>query len=209
MELAQKEGPAPAVFTAELDTTTPGGAPGKILVEIHRDWAPLGADRFYQLIKSNFFKDARAFRVVPNFVVQWGISGNPVVQQAYRGSAANIRDDPVKQSNSEGTLSFATSGPNTRSTQLFINLSDNANLDGMGFAPIGKVVGGMDVVKNMYSGYGESPDQSRIQTEGNKYLQSSYPKLTSFASTSIVGGAASGAQVQPAPMSQPQQWHAH
>merc|ERR1719183_1419507 len=139
-QLASIEGQAPAVFTAELNMAN--GPTGKIVVEMHRDWAPRGADRFYQLIKSGFFNNARVFRVVPNFVVQFGINGDPAIQQQYRGAAANLLDDPVKPglSNKKGTVTFATAGPNTRTTQLFINTGDNYNLDSMGFAPIGKVV---------------------------------------------------------------------
>jgi len=116
-----------------------GGATGKITIEVHKDWAPKGADRFFQLVQSGFFKDAGVFRVVPNFVVQFGINADSKIQKNYRGAAANIQDDPVKQSNKAGTIVFATSGPNTRTTQLFINLNDNKNLDAMGFSPFGKV----------------------------------------------------------------------
>jgi len=186
-QMAQTEGAAPAVFVAEMATGSPSGS---VTIEVHRDWAPRGADRFYQLIKSGFFNNARVFRVVPGFVVQWGINGDPAVQKMYRGGSANIMDDPVKQSNKRGTVSFATSGPNTRSTQLFINLNDNANLDGMGFAPIGKVVKGMDQVAKMYSGYGETPDQGAIQMQGNAYLQKNFPQLTYFSATRIVSQGA-------------------
>merc|ERR1712216_996718 len=190
LKLAEIEGQAPPVFTAELNMDSPAG---KVLVEIHRDWAPKGADRFYQLIKSGFFNQARIFRVVPNFVVQFGINGDPAIQQQYRGAAANLLDDPVKPglSNKKGTVTFATAGPNTRTTQLFINTGDNYNLDSMGFAPIGKVVQGMDQVGKIYSGYGEQPDQGQIQTAGNKYLQASFPKLTYFTSTKLVANVAS------------------
>merc|ERR1711907_166105 len=188
-QLASVEGQAPAVFTAELQTQAPSG---KIVVEMHRDWAPKGVDRFYQLVKSGFFHNARGFRVVPNFVVQFGINGDPTIQQKYRGGAANIQDDPHKPgiSNTEGTISFATSGPNTRSTQLFINTGNNARLDGMGFTPIGRVVKGMDLVNKFYQGYGEQPDQGQIQMQGNTYLNQQFPKLTYFTSTKIVGNGA-------------------
>ena len=194
--LAQQYTTAPAVFTAQLDTHTPGGTSGKVLIEVHREWAPRGADRFYQLIKANFFAGAKVFRVVPGFVVQWGINANPAVEKAWRGGDANIKDDKVKKSNGKGTVSFATSGPDTRSTQLFINLGNNYNLDDMGFSPIGRVVHGMSTVEKMYSGYGENPDQNRITNEGNQYLDAEFPKLTAFTTTSIVGGTAPVTEVQ-------------
>merc|ERR1712196_732989 len=190
-QLASVEGQAPAVFTAELQTQAPSG---KIVVEMHRDWAPKGVDRFYQLVKSGFFNNARVFRVVPNFVVQFGINGDPNIQQNYRGPSANIMDDPVKKQNLAGTVSFATSGPNTRSTQLFINLEDNLNLDSMGFAPIGKVITGMPHVKNFFAGYGEQPDQNAIQMQGNAYLNKEFPKLTYFTGFKVSPVAASETQ---------------
>jgi len=164
-----------------------GTSVGKsIKIQVHRDWAPKGADRFYQLIKSGFFKNAKTFRVVPNFVVQFGINANPEVQKMYRGGSASLQDDPVKQQNKKGTLVFATSGPNSRTTQMFINTADNYNLDSMGFSPIGKVLGdGMDTVNKMYAGYGEQPDQGQIQMNGNKYLDAQFPKLSYFTTTKI------------------------
>merc|ERR1711865_29453 len=186
--LASTEGKAPAVFVAEMGTSVGQS----IKVEVHRDWAPNGADRFYQLIKSGFFKDAKAFRVVPNFVVQFGINADPNVQKMYRGGAANLKDDPVKKQNKKGTLVFATSGPNSRTTQMFINTADNYNLDSMGFAPIGKILGnGMDTVNKMYQGYGEQPDQGQIQMQGNKYLNAQFPKLSGFTSTKIASAPTS------------------
>merc|ERR1711871_1241168 len=152
-ELAQVSGTAPDTFLAEFDASAlQGGAKGKITVEVHKDWAPKGADRFFQLVQSGFFKNAGVFRVVPNFVVQFGINADPQIQANYRGAAANIQDDPVKQSNKKGTIVFATSGPNTRTTQLFINLNDNTNLDTMGFSPFGRVVKGMENVQKIYAG---------------------------------------------------------
>jgi len=131
---------------------------------------------------------------VPNFVVQFGINADPTVQQMYRGSSANIDDDPVTKKNKKGFVSFATSGPNTRSTQIFINLNDNFNLDEMGFAPFGKVVDSdMGVVQQFYSGYGEQPDQGRIQTDGANYLSQSFPQLTTFTGASIVPSGPSAA----------------
>merc|ERR1712216_1051258 len=189
LKLAEIEGQAPPVFNAELGTSNPAG---KITIQVHRSWAPKGADRFYQLVKSGFFNNARVFRVVPNFVVQFGINGDPAIQQQYRGAAANLLDDPVKPglSNKKGTVTFATAGPNTRTTQLFINTGDNYNLDSMGFAPIGKVVQGMDQVSKIYGGYGEQPDQGQIQTRGNEYLKASFPKLPYFTSTKLVANVA-------------------
>merc|ERR1712216_349054 len=161
---------APDVFTAEFTTGSPDG---KVAIEVHRDWAPIGVDRFYKLIQNGFYKDTRVFRNVPGFVAQWGINGDPATQQKWYD--ANIQDDTPTQSNTAGTITFATSGPNSRTTQVFINLNDNQFLDNQGFAPFGKVVKGMDVVKSFTSKYGESPDQQQIQTSGNSYLKSSFP----------------------------------
>jgi peptidyl-prolyl cis-trans isomerase A (cyclophilin A) len=149
---------------------------GPITVEVHRDWAPLGADRFYELVKSGFFDQDRFFRVVPNFVVQWGINGDPAVQMKWRDKT--IPDDPVTQSNKTGTITFAKTGePNSRTTQLFINLKDNPSLDGQGFAPFGQVISGLNVVESLFPGYGQTPDQNQIQGLGNAYLQSQFPML--------------------------------
>ena len=161
---------APAVFRVQFDTTK-----GPFTVEVHRDWAPLGADRFYELVKAGFYDGARFFRVVPAFVVQWGIHKDPVTQYTWR--TKTIADDPVTQSNRRGTVTFATSGPNSRTTQLFVNLADNASLDGQGFAPFGQVISGLNVVMNLYSGYGQTPDQQQIQLQGNAYLTSQFPNL--------------------------------
>jgi peptidyl-prolyl cis-trans isomerase A (cyclophilin A) len=167
---------APAVYKAKFDTSK-----GTFVIEVHRDWAPNGADRFYNLVKNGFYNDARFFRVINGFMVQFGISGNPDLSALWR--EATIPDDPVKQSNTRGMVSFATAGPNTRTTQVFINFGDNSALDGQGFAPFGQVASGMNVVDSIYGGYGEGaprgrgPDQGRIQTEGNAYLVEAYPKL--------------------------------
>jgi peptidyl-prolyl cis-trans isomerase A (cyclophilin A) len=175
---------APATYKANLDTSK-----GTIVIEVHRDWAPLGADRFYNLVKNGFYDDTRFFRVIDGFMAQIGIHGNPAVAAAWRG--AQLRDDPVKQSNKRGFVSFATAGPNTRTTQLFINFRDNTNLDRMGFAPFGQVVTGMDVVDKLYSGYGEGapsgrgPDQARLQKEGNAYLQKEFSRLDYIKSATI------------------------
>jgi peptidyl-prolyl cis-trans isomerase A (cyclophilin A) len=167
---------APDVYKAKFDTSK-----GTFVIEVHRDWAPNGADRFYNLVKNGFYNDARFFRVIDGFMVQFGISGNPDLSAVWR--EARIRDDPVKESNQPGMVSFATAGPNTRTTQVFINFGDNAGLDGQGFSPFGQVVSGMDVVNGLYKGYGEGaprgqgPDQGRLQVEGNAYLLTDFPKL--------------------------------
>jgi peptidyl-prolyl cis-trans isomerase A (cyclophilin A) len=166
----------PDTYRAQFETTK-----GSFTVEVTRAWAPLGADRFYELIKNGFYDGARFFRVLPGFVVQFGIPAEPAVARTWR--AARISDDPVTQSNKPGAITFATGGPNTRTTQVFINLENNANLDGMGFAPFGRISDGMDIVGQLYSGYGEGaphgrgPDQGRIQSEGNAYLEKDFPKL--------------------------------
>jgi peptidyl-prolyl cis-trans isomerase A (cyclophilin A) len=167
---------APDVYRVKFVTTK-----GDFIVLVTRAWAPLGADRFYNLIKHDFYTDASFFRVIPGFVAQFGISARPEVSKVW--GHATIPDDPVHESNVRGTLSFATAGPNTRTTQIFINLADNVALDRMGFAPFGKVVEGMNVVDRLYSGYGEGapqgrgPDQGRITREGKAYLDKNFPLL--------------------------------
>jgi len=167
---------APDTFRVNFDTTK-----GPFVVTVHRDWAPNGADRFYNLVKAGFYDDVRFFRVIPNFMAQFGIHGTPAVMSAWR--SAQIKDDPVKQSNQRGFVVFATAGPNTRTTQLFINFKDNSSLDKQGFAPFGEVTKGMDVVDKIYDGYGEGaprgkgPEQGRLQNEGNAYLVKEFPKL--------------------------------
>jgi peptidyl-prolyl cis-trans isomerase A (cyclophilin A) len=174
---------APAVFDVKFETTR-----GDFVVQVNRTWAPLGADRFYNLAKNGFFTGAPFFRVVPGFIVQFGLSPDPAVNLAWRN--ANIQDDPVTQSNKRGTITFATAGPNTRTTQLFINYADNSGLDRQGFAPFGLVVSGMDVVDHIYSGYGERPDQGAITTQGMSYLQKNFPKLDTIKSATIVAAPA-------------------
>jgi len=167
---------APAVYKVDFDTSV-----GMFVVEVHRDWAPNGADRFYNLVKSGFYTDVRFFRVIPGFMVQFGIHGDPSVASAWQ--PARIPDDKVKESNKRGYITFATAGPNTRTTQVFINFGDNAGLDSQGFSPFGRVTKGMEVVDKIYSGYGEGapsgrgPAQGRIQSEGNAYLTKDFPKM--------------------------------
>ena len=164
---------APAKYKAKFDTTA-----GVFVVEVTRAWAPLGADRFYNLVKNGFYDDVRFFRVLDGFMAQFGMNGDPTIQGPW--SKSNFPDDPVKESNKRGYITFAkTSAPNSRSTQVFINFGDNSQLDKDGFAPFGRVTEGMNVVDKLYTGYGGNnvPDQGRIIAEGNAYLQKSYPKL--------------------------------
>lgn len=168
----------PETFKATFETTK-----GKFVVEAVHDWSPKGVDRFYQLVQEGFFKDIAFFRVVNNFVVQFGIHGDPNVSKVWREKT--FPDDKVKESNKTGYISFATAGPGTRTTQLFVNLRDNTNLDGMGFSPFAKVVEGLDVVKKITGEYGESPNQAKIQSEGNAYLKKEFPKLDYIKSVTI------------------------
>ena len=167
---------APATYKARFDTSK-----GVFVVDVHRDFAPLGADRFYNLVKNGFYDDDRFFRVISGFMVQFGINGDPKLSNVWRN--ARINDDPVKQSNKRGFISFATQGPNTRTTQVFVNFGDNGRLDSLGFSPFGQVTSGMNVVDSLYSGYGEGapngrgPDQGQIQFVGNPYLEKAFPNL--------------------------------
>jgi peptidyl-prolyl cis-trans isomerase A (cyclophilin A) len=161
---------APATYKVRFDTSA-----GVFVVQVNRAWAPNGADRFYNLVKNGFYDDTRFFRVVPDFMVQFGINGDPAIQKNWAN--ANIPDDPGKQSNKKGYVTFATRGPNTRTSQVFINLKANAFLDPQGFSPFGEVISGMDVVEKITSQYGEKPNQTMVQSSGNAYLNKEFPKL--------------------------------
>ncbi len=178
---------APETYQVKFDTTR-----GEFTVTVTRAWSPLGADRFYTLVKHHYFDNARFFRVLPNFVVQFGLSANPAVNAAWE--KATIKDDLRNQSNKRGTLVFATAGPNTRTTQLFINLKDNgSSLDSQGFTPFGQVDGdGMKVVEMLYDQYGENAgmDQENISKGGEKFLATHWPKLDTIKSATLVGAAA-------------------
>jgi peptidyl-prolyl cis-trans isomerase A (cyclophilin A) len=175
---------APDKFTVKFETTK-----GDILIDVTREWAPNGADRFYNLVKLGYYDDTAFFRVISGFMAQIGIHGDPKVNTVWR--EARIGDDPVKQSNTAGMVTFATAGPNTRTTQIFLNLADNPNLDAMGFAPFGKVRD-MNTLNGIYSGYGEGaprgngPAQGRVQTEGNAYLHHDFPQLDYVKHATIV-----------------------
>ena len=170
---------APAHYRVKFQTSR-----GAFVVDIIRPQAPHGANRFYDLVTHRFFDGARFYRVVPGFVVQWGYAADPAVTAKWSNA---IPDDPVRSSNARGSISFAaTSEPNSRSNELFINVGNNARLDGLGFAPLGKVVSGMEVLDHIYSGYGQSPDQGRITAAGNSYLIKEFPKLDYIKTARIV-----------------------
>ncbi len=176
---------APDVFRASFETSR-----GNFVVEVHRDWSPNGADRFYNLVANGYYDNVRFFRVIAGFMAQFGIHGDTAVSAAWRSH--RIDDDSVKQSNTRGFVSYAMGGPNTRTTQVFINYVDNSRLDGMGFSPFGQVVEGMEVVDSLYSGYGESkprgrgPEQRKIQDEGNAYLKRDFQHLDFVRTATIV-----------------------
>jgi peptidyl-prolyl cis-trans isomerase A (cyclophilin A) len=170
---------APAEFKVRFTTTA-----GDFMVQVHKDWAPAGADRFYNLVRRGFFTNASFFRVVPGFVVQFGLNPNPAVNKVWE--KAKIQDDPVKQTNKRGTLVFATAGPNTRTTQLFINFADNSRLDKMGFAPFAEVIDGLDTIDKIYSGYGEQPRQDLITDQGDAYITKNFPKIDKIKLARVV-----------------------
>jgi peptidyl-prolyl cis-trans isomerase A (cyclophilin A) len=171
---------APDSFRVAFETTR-----GNFVVEVFRNWSPRGVDRFHELVTSGYFTDVAFFRVLPGFVAQFGMHGDPALNQRWK--ERSIPDDPVAQSNKRGTIVFATAGPNTRGNQFFINFADNTPLDAQGFSPFGRVVEGMNVVDSIYAGYGESPDQSRIASEGNAYLKREFPRLDYIKSARVVG----------------------
>lgn len=175
---------APAVYEVTFATTK-----GDFVVQVTRAWAPLGADRFYNLVRHHFFDGVSFFRVVQGFVVQFGLTGNPAVNKAWE--KATIKDDPVTQSNKLGAITFATAGPNTRTTQVFINLGSNAGLDAQGFAPFGTVISGVDVVQNLYGAYGDAPTarQDEITKEGKAFLDKNFPKLDSIKAATVTSPA--------------------
>lgn len=176
---------APETFRAKFETTK-----GEIVIEVQRHWAPQGADRFYNLVKNGYYDGCRFFRVIDGFMAQFGIHGDPKVNTAWQN--AKIRDDVVKQKNLRGFLSYAMAGPNTRTTQLFINYGDNSRLDGQGFSPFGKVISGMEVADSFYDDYGEGaprgrgPAQNLVQSQGNAYLDKEYPNLDYIEKATIV-----------------------
>jgi peptidyl-prolyl cis-trans isomerase A (cyclophilin A) len=186
---------APETYQVNVSTTR-----GDFTITVTRAWSPLGADRFYNLVKHHYFDNAPIFRVVPNFVAQFGISAYPPVTAAWR--EAKIQDDPRSQSNKRGTIVFATSGPNTRTTQLFINLKDNGSLDGQGFTPFGVVDGkGINIVEMFYDQYGDNAgmDQEAIEKGGKKYVDTKWPKLDTIKQASLVGEPAATPAAKPAP----------
>ncbi len=172
---------APATFQAKFETTA-----GDFVIEVKREWSPNGADRFYELVSSGLYDDCKFFRVLPGFMVQFGINGDPKVAAKWR--EATIKDDPVMKSNKKGMVTFATSGPNSRTSQIFVNYKDNKFLDPQGFSPFGQIVEGMDVVEKINSQHGEKPDQGKIQKQGNAYLKDKFPELDGVKKATIVDG---------------------
>ena len=180
---------APDEFQAHFETSA-----GDFVIEVTREWAPNGADRFYNLVKNGYYDDCRFFRVISGFMVQFGINGDPALQSNWADrNTAGIEDDPVRESNERGYVTFAMSSlPNSRTTQVFINFGNNGNLDASGFAPFGRVVEGMDTVDDIYSEYGEGapngrgPEQGRIQTQGNAYLNAEFPEMDYIIAATIV-----------------------
>jgi len=185
---SQTAAPTPDVYSVKFETTK-----GDFVIEVTKAWAPLGAARFYKLVQRKFFDNARFFRVISGFMVQFGLPADPAMNAGW----TDLKDDKVAQSNARGTITYAMAGPNTRTTQLFINFANNASLNSQGFAPFGKVVEGMDVVDKIYSGYGDmaamggrGPDPGKIQQLGNKYLEASFPKLDYIKTARVVPAAA-------------------
>jgi cyclophilin family peptidyl-prolyl cis-trans isomerase len=168
----------PEVFKVRFETSK-----GRFVVEVHKTWAPRGATRFYELVQARYFDGSQFFRVLPNFVVQFGLAADPAVSKKWDKM---IDDDEVLRTNRAGSVVFAKMGPNTRTTQVFINLRTNQQLDDQGFAPFGQVIEGMEVVQRVYGGYGEMPDQEMIMKRGNKYLLEKFPKLDSIKTARVL-----------------------
>ena len=171
--------PSPETYRVKMETSE-----GDVIIEVTRAWAPKGADRFYTLVKNHYYDGCRFFRVMPGFMAQVGINGDPHVNAEWKD--ANISDDPVKESNIRGTVTFANSGPHSRSTQFFINFGDSSFLDKKGFPPFGRVVEGMDHVDSIYPGYREKPNQGKITDSGNKYLSENFPQLDYIIKATII-----------------------
>lgn len=184
---------APDTYLVKFETTK-----GNFVVEVHREWAPLAADRFKELVEAKYYDGVKFFRAVSGFMVQFGISGDPAANSVWRDN--RIPDDKVTQTNARGTITFATSGPNARTTQVFINYENNPRLDGMGFAPFGKIIEGMDVVDALNQEYGEEPSkyQGRIQEQGNAFLEQAFPRLDGILSATIVAAEPSADDEAPA-----------
>jgi peptidyl-prolyl cis-trans isomerase A (cyclophilin A) len=182
---------APDVYKVKFTTTK-----GDVIIQVNRVWAPMGADRFYNLVRGGFYKDAAFFRTLPNFMTQFGIPARPDVAAAWEN--AKIVDDRVTQSNKRGMVTFATAGPNTRTTQVFINFGDNVFLDAQGFAPFGQVIEGMEVVDKFFSGYGDSPNQGRITGQGKAYLDKSFPNLDRIVNAVVMPADAPATTAAPA-----------
>jgi peptidyl-prolyl cis-trans isomerase A (cyclophilin A) len=170
--------PTSGTFKVKFESSS-----GDFVVLVHREWAPIGAQRFYELVQSGYYNECRFFRVISGFMVQFGISGDPEISRRWD---RNIRDDQPVQSNTRGRVTFATAGPNTRTTQIFINYGDNSRLDSDGFAPFGEVIEGMQNVDSIYSGYGERPNQGAIESRGNEYLNSSFPELDYVTKATVI-----------------------
>jgi len=170
---------APPTYTVNLDTSK-----GLIVIDVNRSWAPLAADRFYNLVKNGFYNEARFFRVIPNFMAQVGINANPAVTRAWAGTP--MKDEPTKQSNKKGFVTFARTGaPNSRGTQFFINYKDNSYLDASGFAAFGEVTKGLDIAESITAQYAERPSQGSITNEGNAYLNREFPKMDYIKTATI------------------------
>ena len=176
---------APDLYRVKMETTA-----GNFVIEVHREWAPRGADRFYNLVKIGYYSDVAFFRVLTGFMAQAGFHGNPAVSKVWLNS--RIKDDPVTQSNTAGMVTFAMGGPDTRSTQIFVNYGDNSYLDASGFSPFGKVVEGFEAVQELYSGYGEGapngkgPGQGKIYRQGNSYLKAEFPELDYITKAAVI-----------------------